>query len=204
MYRFLPGAYAVNGFHVHAVGWVLVFNMRALSQQEADELSELWGALLRAHADDKRKAPPLLRLMQPRSIALSEESVAAFARLVDRMATLHPERFGRPALRVRRNYWGLEAGLSIFVGALAAMWLPKAFPLVREAILTLFLLGCAFLVPTVILWRATAAVKQITVSPYLRCNGSHSFSSRSARSDEGRESVGAPDRSSTSRGRNLR
>jgi len=78
----------VNGFHVHAVGWVLACNARALRPQEAHELSELWAALVRARAEDRSRAHPLIRLLQPRSIPLSEHSAGAFADLVERMGGL--------------------------------------------------------------------------------------------------------------------
>lgn len=168
----------MNGFHVNAVGWVLVFNARALSPQDAHELSGLWSALLRAYAEDKRMTPAFLRLMQPRTIPLSKTSLGAFADLVDRMVVLHPECFGWPALRGRRNHWALEAVLCLVLGTLAATWLPTAVPGVREAVVALFLMGCGLLVPTVTLWRAASAVKSLGAKQPSECHVRHSLSRR--------------------------
>ncbi len=176
----------MNGFHVHAVGWVLVFNARALSPHEGEELSGLWGSLLRAHAEDKSKEPPFLRLAQPRSIPLSEESLRAFAALVDRMATLHPERFGWPALRVRRDHWAAQAALGLGLGALAATWLPTAVAVIRKMVVAFILMGCGLLVPTVTLWRAASAVKYFTVHRPLTCDVPHGLESHAMQHEAGR------------------
>lgn len=89
----------MNGFHVHAIGWVLTANTFALNPTEAREVSELWANLVRIRAEDLRQAHPLLRFLFPRSLPLSAVTRAALATLVARMAAQHPERFGGAALR---------------------------------------------------------------------------------------------------------
>ncbi len=203
--RTLPvRAYAVNGFQVQAVGWVLVFNARALSLQESEELSGLWRVLLRNHAEDKSKEPPFLRLAQPRSIPLSQESVRAFGALVDRMAVLHPERFGWPALRARRNYWAVQAALGLGLGALTATWLPTGVTVIRDMVVALLLMGCGLLVPTVTLWRATSAVKYFTAHRPSTCDVRHSLASHSTQHEEGRATGVVRSSSRTSDGREPR
>jgi hypothetical protein len=170
----------VNGFHVNAVGWVLTFNAFALSRQEAHELSGLWTALLRARAEDKARAHLLLRLLQPRSMPLSEKSVAAFADLMDRMAALHPERFSCDALRRRRNHWALQVALGFLFGFLAATVLPMVWPAAGQVVVMLFMVGCVFLVPTVTLWRAASAARCFSTNRQRKCSPPHRMSSRSA------------------------
>ena len=159
------GAYAPNGFDVNAVGWILAFNARILSEEERRVLLDLWTQLQHAHADDKRRVDWLTRLMLSRSIRLSEKSTGAFAELVDCMAELHPERFGYHALRKRRHAWLLQTGLSFLSFFLATLWLPTASSLFEEIVLTLFLMSLACLVPTTMLWRAAAAAKRLSVKP---------------------------------------
>ncbi|MGD0266130.1 MAG: hypothetical protein ABSD47_14415 [Candidatus Methylomirabilota bacterium] len=84
------GEYAVDGFDVNAVGWVLTLNARVLSQEDRRVLYGLWTQLLRGQTEDKSKVDWLIRWMLPRSIRLSEKSTGAFANLVDRMAELRP------------------------------------------------------------------------------------------------------------------
>lgn len=124
-------------------------------------LSGPWAALVRAHAEDRRRARPLLGLLGSRSIPLSERSTGAFADLVERMVALHPERFGYDALRRRRNHWACQAALALLSCLLDATWLPKGSPLAGDVVLTLFLLGCGFLAATATLWRAASAVKKL-------------------------------------------
>jgi hypothetical protein len=161
------GEYAVNSFDVNAVGWVLTLNARVLSQEERQELYGLWTQLLRAHTEDKNKVDWLIRLMLPRSIRLSEKSTGAFAKLANRMAELHPERFGCDALRVRRNGWALQTALSFLCCFLTANCLPNSYPLFREIVLTLFVMSCAGLVPTILLWRVAAAVRHLSANPQM-------------------------------------
>jgi hypothetical protein len=172
------GVGAVNGFHVHAVGWVLAFNARALSSQEAHELSGLWAELVRARAEDRSRAPLLSRLLQPRSIPLSEQSARAFAHLVEHMAAMHPERFGCDALRRRRDQWALQVALSFLLGFLAAICLPKGSPLTGDVVLTFFVLGSGLLVPTAMLWRAASAVENLRALRHWRWSSPHTMSSR--------------------------
>jgi hypothetical protein len=77
----------VNGFHVHAVGWILTVNALALRPPEARELSGLWADLVRARAEDLRRAHPLFRLLFPRSLRLSEPALGALAALVEQPET---------------------------------------------------------------------------------------------------------------------
>ena len=164
--RFLD-EYAMNGFDVNAVGWVLTLNAHGLSQQERRELYGLWTGLLCAYTEDKNKVHPILRLTIPRSIKLSEKSMGAFSKLVDRMIALNPERFGCDGLRGRRNGWVLQMALGFLSCFLAANFLPITFPLFGEIVLTLFVMSFACLAPTVTLWRAASAVKCLSARTQL-------------------------------------
>lgn len=170
----------MNGFHVIAVGWILTFNAFALSRQEAHELSGLWTALLRARAEDNARAHPLLRLLRPRSIPLSEKGLGAFADLMDRMAALRPDRFSCQALRRRRNHWALQVALGLIFGLLAPLLLPMVWPAAGMIAVMLFMTGCVFLVPTVTLWRAASAARCFSTDRQRRCNLPHGMSSPSA------------------------
>ena len=46
----------MNGFHVHAIGWVLTANAFTLTAAEARELTELWTDVVRSRAEDLRQA----------------------------------------------------------------------------------------------------------------------------------------------------
>jgi hypothetical protein len=155
----------VNGFHVNAVGWVLTFNAFGLGHEESKELSDLWADLVRVRAEDLRRNGPILQLAAPRSIPLSQKSTEAFAALVDRMASLRPGRFSYEALRRRRYHWMFQVALAFLLSWLAAMILPRSWPIVGEVVPTFFLMGCAFLIPTVTLWRAASAVKRLRGIP---------------------------------------
>ncbi len=194
----------MNGFHVNAVGWVLIFNARILSPQESEEVSGLWGTLVRTYAEDKRQTSTVLRMTQPRSIPLSEKSLEAFAGLVDRLAALHPERFGWPALRARRTHWALQCALSLLLGILGARWLPTTLPVVKEAVVAFVLLGLIFVVPTVTLWRAASAVHSLTKGRHWSRAVPHSLSSSSVQGEEGTETVELAERSRTSNRRDSR
>ncbi len=149
----------MNGFYVNAVGWVLTVNMHALNRQEARELSDLWILLMRARTQDSHGIHFLDRLLFPRYIPLSNTSREAFGVLMDRMAALHPDRFGENALSRRRDHWLLQAVASLLLGSLAVWLLPLSWPLVREVVQTLFLMGVGFMAPTITLGRASQAAK---------------------------------------------
>lgn len=151
--------YEVTGFHVHAVGWVLIFNSRAFTPEEARDVSRLWGEVVSAHAEDLGRAPAYYRFMERRSVRLSNKSVGALARLVRSIVVFHPERFGWDALRRRRNAWAFQALLGFALFALAAQFLPRSWPLAAEIIPTLFLMGWIAMLPAVLLSRAATAVK---------------------------------------------
>jgi hypothetical protein len=150
----------VNGFHVHAIGWVLTANAFRLTPAEAHELTDLWTNLVQSRAEDLRQAPPLLHFLFPRSLPLSPTSRAALATLVARMAAQHPERFGSAALRQRRNHWARQAGLGCLLSGLTAVLVPPSWPQAAMAAPTFFLMGCACVLPTVTLWRAATAVHE--------------------------------------------
>jgi hypothetical protein len=150
----------VNGFHVHAVGWVLMANGCAFTPAEAREVSDLWTDLVRHRAEDLRQAPLLLHLLFPRSIPLSPATRVALATVVARMAAQHPERFGGVALRQRRNHWVGQAALGLLLSGLAAILVPVSWPWATTAAPTFFVMGCGCFLPTVTLWRAAAAVRE--------------------------------------------
>ena len=148
----------VNGFHVHAVGWLLVANPRAFRPPEAREVAALWEALVRARAEDLRRAHPLCRLLFPRSLPLAPPTLAALMALVERLATQHPERFSGDALRRRRDHWAFQVALGFLFSVLAATVMPKTWPLADTVAPTFFLMACGCLLPALTLWRAAAAV----------------------------------------------
>jgi len=148
----------VNGFHVHAIGWVLVANAFTLPPTDAHELSDLWTDLVRLRAEDLRQAHLFHRLLFSRSLPLSPCAQEALATLVERMKAQHPERFGGEALRRHCDHWALQAVLDFLLAVFAATWLPKTWPFANATVPVLFLMGCGSLVPTVTLWRAATAV----------------------------------------------
>ena len=142
---------------MHAIGWILTTNAFRLKPPEAREVSELWTDLVRRRAEDLRQAHPLLRLLFPRPLPLSPSTREALATLVDRMAAQHPERFGREALRQRRDHWACQAALGFLLSVLAAVLVPKSWPLADTVAPTFFLMGCGCVLPTLTLWRAVSA-----------------------------------------------
>jgi hypothetical protein len=172
----------VNGFHVHAIGWVLTANAFALNPAEAREVSDLWTHLVRIRAEDLRQAHPLLRFLFPRSLPLSAVTRAALATLVERVAAQHPERFGGAALRQRRNHWARQAALGFLLSGLAAILVPTSWPRAATVAPTFFLMGCGCVLPTVTLWRAAAVVAachaQGRVAGHLLRRLSHRFRAR--------------------------
>jgi len=148
----------VNGFHVHAVGWVLVANPRALRPTEAPEVSALWTAVVQARAEDLRRTHLLRRFLFPRSLPLSPSTLAALTVLVAWLVAHHPERFSGEALRRRRDHWTRQAALGFLFSILAATLLPKTWPLAATGAPTFFLMACVCLLPALLLWRAAAAV----------------------------------------------
>jgi hypothetical protein len=152
------GERVVNGFHVQAVGWVLVANARVLTPAEARELSDLWTDLMSVRAADLRQDYPLLRWLLPRSLPLSPATRAAVATLVGRMAAQHPERFSDTALRRRRNHWVRQVALGFALSGLAAILVPLAWPGAATVAPTFFLMGGLCVLPAVTLWRAATTV----------------------------------------------
>jgi hypothetical protein len=148
----------MNGFHVHAIGWVLVANAYILTPAEARELTDLWTDLVRRRAADLRQAPLLLHLLFPRSLPLAPATRAALAKLVAHMVSQHPERFGDAALRQRRNHWAGQAMLGFLLSGLTALLLPIHWTWAAPVTPTFLLMGFGCLLPTVMLWRAAAAV----------------------------------------------
>lgn len=148
----------MNGFHVHAIGWVLITNAFILTPAEAHELTDLWTDLVRRHNADLRQAPLLLHMLFPRSLPLAPTTRAALATLVARMVAQHPERFGDAALRQRRNHWAGQAALGVLLSGLTALLVPTIWTWAAPLAPTFFLMGCGCLLPTVMLWRAAAAV----------------------------------------------
>ena len=150
----------MNGFHVHAIGWILTANAFTLTPAEAHELTDLWTDLVRLRAEELRQAHPLLRFLFPRSLPLSPATRAALATLVAPMAAQHPERFSGAALRQRRNHWAHQAALGFLLSGLAAILVPTSWPRAATMAPTFFLMGGACVLPTVTLWRAAAAVHE--------------------------------------------
>ncbi len=149
----------MNGFHVNVVGWVLASNALALQPLEAQELSELWARVVRLRKDDLRRVPLMVRILFPRTLPLSPSSRAALATLVGRMAELHPERFGCAALHQRRNHWAYQAALGFLLSGLVVILVPMSSPRAAALPPTFFLMGFGCLLPTVMVWRAAAAVR---------------------------------------------
>ncbi len=150
----------MNGFHVHAIGWVLMANAFTLTPAEGQELTDLWTTLVRRHAEDLCQADPLLRFLFPRSLPLSPAAQMALATLVERMVAQHPERFSEAGLRERRNHWARQVVLGFLLSTLAAMLVPTSWPQAAPLAPTFFLLACGCILPTLTLWRVAAAVHE--------------------------------------------
>ncbi len=150
----------MNGFHVHAIGWVLAANASTLTPAEAQELTDLWTNVVQRHAEDLRQADPLLQFLFPRSLPLSPATRTALATLVERMAAQHPERFGEAALWQRRNHWARQTGLGALLSTLAALLVPTSWPQAAPLAPTFFLMACGCVLPTLTLWRAAAAIHE--------------------------------------------
>lgn len=163
------GERVVNGFHVHAIGWVLTANAFTLTPAEAHEVADLWTDLVRHRAEDLRQAHPLLRFLFPRSLPLSLATRAALATLVARMAAQHPERFSGAALRQRRNHWARQAALGFLLSGLAAILVPTSWPWAATVAPTFFLMGGACVLPTVMLWRAATAAHECHTQGRVTC-----------------------------------
>ena len=148
----------MNGFHVHAIGWVLMANASVLTPTEAYELTDLWTDLVRRRAADLRQAPLLLHVLFPRSLPLAPATRSALATLVARMVAQHPERFGDAALRQRRNHWAGQVALGVLLSGLTALLVPNSWTWAAPLAPTFFLMGCGCFLPTVMLWRAATAV----------------------------------------------
>ncbi len=177
----------MNGFHVHALGWVLTANAFILKPSEAHELSELWTNLVRIRAEDLRQAHPLLRFLFPRSLPLSQTTLEALGTLVERMVAQHPERFGGEALRQRRDHWARQAVLGVLLSVLAAILVPKSWPLADTVAPTFFLMGCGCLLPTLTLWRAAAAVRSCSLQGRVTWHLLRTLSSRFRARNQGTE-----------------
>lgn len=149
----------MNGFHVHAIGWVLVANAYFLTPAEARELTDLWTDVVRRRAADLRQAPLLLHMLFPRSLPLAPATRAALATLVARMVARHPERFGDAALRRRRNHWAGQVALGLLLSVLTTAVVPTGWAWAAPLAATFFLMGFGCLLPTVTLWRAATAVR---------------------------------------------
>lgn len=148
----------MNGFHVHAIGWVLIGNARALTPLEARELTDLWTDVVHRRAADLREAPFLLHLLFPRSLPLAPATRTALATLVARMVAQHPERFADAALRRRRNHWAGQVALGLLLSVLTTAVVPTSWTWAAPLAATFFLMGFGCLLPTVTLWRAATAV----------------------------------------------
>jgi hypothetical protein len=176
------GERIVNGFHVHAIGWVLTANAFTLTPAQAHEVSDLWTDLIRLRSEDLRQAPALLRFLFPRTLPLSPATQAALATLLERMAVQHPERFSEAGLRQRRNHWAGQAVLGFLLSNLATILVPPSWPQAATVAPTFFLMGCGCVLPTVTLWRAAAAVHEChtqgRVAGHLVGRLSHRFRTR--------------------------
>lgn len=148
----------MTGFHVHAIGWVLIANARVLTPAEAREVTDLWNDVVRRRAADLHDAPLLLHLFFPRSLPLAPATRAALATLVARMVAQHPERFGDSALRRRRNRWAGQVVLGVLLSALATVVVPTDWTWAAPLAGTFFLMGLGCVLPTLMLWRAATAV----------------------------------------------
>jgi hypothetical protein len=164
------GERVVNGFHVHAIGWVLTTNAFTLTPAEAHGLTDLWTDLVRLRAEELRRTPLLLQLLFPRSLPLSPATRAALATLVERMTAQHPERFGAAALRQRRNHWAGQTVLGLLLSGLAAILVPPSWPWAAPVAPTVFLMGCGCVLPTVTLWRAADAVHDCSTQGRVTCH----------------------------------
>jgi hypothetical protein len=90
---------------------------------------------------------PVRRFLFPRGLPLSPSTRAVLATLVERMA----------------------AALGFLLSVLAAIVVPKSWPLANTVVPTFFLMGCGCLLPALTLWRAAAAVHACSTQGRVTC-----------------------------------
>ena len=149
----------MNGFHVDAIGWILICSARAFSTEEARTLTGLWEQAVSAHAEDLARVSTVARLLHRRSVRLSGKTTDALSALIRAMVSLHAERFDAQVLRARRNSWLILTGLGFVLSVVSGAWL-RTWPIMDAVVPALFLLGCISMLSAVLLWRAATAVQR--------------------------------------------
>jgi len=163
----------VNGFDVHAVGWIVTRDLwceaarvflglkRTLPTAGLDALGKRWQNLGGAVHDDRLAMDGWLRLMSPRRAPLSGRSEQAMEAFIGHLIAFRPQRYGYQALRSRC----FDACLQLVVSGLCC-WLVGQYAsadhaLLGEVALILFVLSCWSLMVAIQLWRMCRIVARI-------------------------------------------
>jgi hypothetical protein len=162
----------MNGFDVHALGWIVTVDTFAevlrvafrgrckTSPAALAALGERWRAVLSSIRSD-RSSRLYLSLIVPLAMPLSKDSQTAVVEFVDRLEACYPDRYSEQVLRSRCLSGCAKFVTSAATAAILATFASSAVPMVGDVALVLFVIAGWNLVMTNQLWRTHRLMKTI-------------------------------------------
>jgi hypothetical protein len=150
----------MNGFDVHAVGWVVTRDVccegartclglkSRLSRVALEELGKHWARVANAVHDDRAAMTLGERLLLTGSGPLSRKSEARMREFLERLVTLCPERYGRQGLNLRSLLGFVRVAVGAFSFLLLGHYGSPENPTLGQAAIVALLIGCWFLATT--------------------------------------------------------
>lgn len=170
----------VNGFDVHAIGWIVTRDLWTefartfvgfrprLERAALNDLASRWHRLNAAVLDDQRTRSWAEQLMWPRRVSLSDKSVQALKAFIAELVAFCPRMYGYRGLGSRCFAEGVQLVASFLCSAMLAGYGQASVPLLAQASLVFFVLGCWSFAVTVQLYRACRLVGRLGMTPAAR------------------------------------
>lgn len=153
----------IDGFEIHAIGWLFWLNMKALRCEKGLEVANCRAELFEHELKARSHIDPVQNIVSPRRVQFTGDVVRAMKKLLQLMADLFPDRFSRTALIARRRHFVGLVVVNFFVCYMASQFLPADISWRGSVIFTFLLMGLMSLFPLIILFRVTTMMKRLRI-----------------------------------------
>jgi hypothetical protein len=151
----------VDGYELHALGWLFWLNFLALQGEGGREIADHRADLFGKELEARSRIDPIHNMVASRRVRFTGDVVTSVKKLLQLMMQLYPDRFGHAVLLSRRRYFGIATLLCFVSCFVFGEFLFVEFLWKGSIVMTFLLLGFMNFFPLAILFQVTGMLKRL-------------------------------------------
>jgi hypothetical protein len=155
----------VDGYELHALGWLFWLNFLALQGEGGREIADHRADIFGKELEARSRIDPIQNMVASRRVRFTGDVVTSVKKLLKLMTRHFPDRFAHDVLLQRRRYFGIVTLLSFALCFVFGEFLPAEFSWKGSIVMTFLLLGFMNFFPWAILFQVTGMIKRLNFKP---------------------------------------